>query len=105
MAMTLMTPCKAKAVLPLAEVTPSPISSNKRQAAVDSSSVQAVAAVGMEASHSTSLVAAVEPDARISLLVPRRCHGFVFAIHCIINYCMFWEVHSSYYNEANDCGS
>jgi hypothetical protein len=56
--MTRMTPCKAKVVLPLValEDIHLPISSNKLQAAADSSSVQV--AVGQEASHSISMVVA-----------------------------------------------
>jgi hypothetical protein len=63
MAMTRMTPCKAKVVPPLEDNIHLPISFNKLLAAADSSSVQVVvaAAAGLEASHSTSQAVAVEP--------------------------------------------
>jgi hypothetical protein len=71
--MTRMTPCKAKVVLPLValEDIHLPISSNKLQAAADSSSVQV--AVGQEASHSIS----------------DDVTDVYSLFHCIITYCMF----------------
>lgn len=93
--MTRMTPCKAKAVPPLVtlEDIHLPISSNKLQAAVDSSSVQV--AVGQEASHSISMVVAA-----IESRLQSQGHVFfsqayddvtdVYSLfHCIITYCMF----------------
>jgi hypothetical protein len=61
MAMTRMTPCKAKVAPLLEDNIHLPISSNKLLAAADSSSVQVVVVAGLEVSHSTSQAVAVEP--------------------------------------------
>jgi hypothetical protein len=101
-----MTPCKAKAVPPLValEDIHSPISSNKLQAAADSSSVQV--AGGQEASHSISMVMdAIESrlQSQGHVLKPttmsRMCIPYFTAL--LLTVCFLRGSFISLYNEAN----
>jgi hypothetical protein len=98
MAMTQMTPCKAKVVLPLEDIH-LPISSNKLQAAADSSSVQVV---GQEASHLISMVVAT-----VESLLQSQGHVIkttTMSRLCILHYYLLYVLGSSFillYNEAS----